>query len=109
MSTKGRILLLITLIDTFVTAVGINLGILREVNANLLWIINHAGLFLFVMFKSMFSLLVIAILDRRISQGGDKEKDASRGYNLAIIVYGLICVLYLAPIFFAYLRFCHLL
>lgn len=109
MSTKGRILLFITLVDTFVTAIGINLGLLREINANLLWIIENAGLFLFIMFKSMFSLLVIAILDRKMSKGGEKERDASRGYNIAITVYGAICLLYLAPIVFAYLRFCHFL
>ena len=101
MSRYGKILLAITLMDTFVTAIGINSGYLYECNGLILWIISNAGLFLFIMFKAFFSLLVIAVLDRKFNTGKvDQAIVALRSYKIAILLYGVLCILYMGRILY---------
>ena len=101
MSRYGKILLAITLMDTFLTAIGINSGYLRECNPVILWLMTNAGLFLFVMFKAMFSLLVIVVLDRKLNSGDvDRGIVAVRSYKIAILSYGILCILYMGRILY---------
>ncbi len=87
MSIRGWILLFITLLDSFVTGCGINAGLLKELNPIMSWFIERVGIFMFIMFRAMFVMLVIAHFDRKASQSEAGKQIAIYCYNIAILAY----------------------
>ncbi len=87
MSARGRILLFVTLIDSFATGIGVHMGVAKEFNPIMAWLLANGGEFLFIMFRAMFVMFFIARLDRLASLSGEGESCTNRLYNLAIFTY----------------------
>lgn len=87
MSVRGRILLFITLIDSFLTGCGVNMGLLTELNPIMSWFMEQVGIFWFIMFRAMFVMLLIAQFDRRFYQDEAGKRTAIYLYNIAILAY----------------------
>ena len=87
MSVRGRILLLITLLDSFITGIGVHTERMVEFNPAMSWLINNGGVFLFIMFRAMFVMFLVARFDRMSASSESGKHKAVYLYNIAIFFY----------------------
>lgn len=92
MTPQGKILLVVTTIDSIVTAVGVSLGHLEEVNSAMVWIMGSLGIIYFVAFKIALVLCAIRICDQYLMKYSTSCY-AGWWYSAAVVVHVAMLIL----------------